>query len=464
MAKSPKNSVLIQQQGKKTKFIAKLKATLNPSSQIQRNATANVAAKAVAAKADAAKHTESAATAAYPKIQKINKKSSSHSTTAESGMNFQSRKKMKSGEPIRKFPKMTPKVAVNAEVTPKAKPKEASKDKAKVTFNANTNRTTSRKGQCQPVEVNKTKTIKKKEPMPRATVSTEPKSHKHQTNQDGGKRKFEQSKPNQTKRLKKNQTGFTETNIDSPVNIAEKPKKVKKKPLHAKQLDDTGPSVKVISVDGSQLNGSSGHSDSEADSYIDKFFQDDNNEFDENRLYSADEIEMKNGNFLAKASGERAQSDDTSSEDFQVHDANSDDGKLTVLKTNNRKFTNILEKYSSADEDDSCDDGDYDSENGDMFYGSDSDVSLGSVVDSDDLDDTYECESTDESADGYEMHSSYDEDEDEDDDHSECDESDCSDYSDSESQSSSDTYDEFLNSRHYESSNDDQDYNSKCFK
>lgn len=149
---------------------------------------------------------------------------------------------------------------------------------------------------------------------------------------------------------------------------------------------------------------------------------------------------------------------------IQVHSSDSDLDSGDVIsqikssKGKKKQPGNDLEKYSWSDDDDCSDESDDDDSdgNGDMFYGSDSDVSLGSIVDSDDLDDTYECESTDESMDGYEMKSS--------DDSSEFDESDHSNYSYSESQSSHDTYDEFLNSRHCDSSNDDQDFNGKCFK
>lgn len=487
------------------KLKAKLKATLSRKSNSNGVTTPKPPPAAAAAvypttkPATAATATTANNSSANPKIQKFNKKSTVNLNGTAATTNVQSQTAKKSAQPNQK---QQPKVAPNKNVgaaAPKRNPIEVPKKKPKIVLDRKINQ----KETQQPLKSDK-KMMKKKEKKKKAnaTVPVDAKQS-HSGNQpiQEGKRKFDEVKTNakiHAKRLKCDRNGFIETNIDSDVEIQvpsekkpskkNKQKKMKKSQHLIDELngsseaeDAAGPSVKVIDVDGDQLNGSNDHSDSgadsESDSYIDRFFQGDNNEFNENRIYSVDEIETENQHFLAKASGERTNSDDDTSSSEGIHVYGSDSGsnssdsisKIESSKGRKKHVSNDLEKYSwSGDED--VDDSDYDFEddyddedmNGGMYYGSDSDVSLGSAVDSDDLDDTYEDESTEGSMDGYEMNSSYEDDSDNDeDDHSEYDDSDHSNYSCSESHSSQDTYDEFLHSRHYDSSNDDHDYNGE---
>lgn len=491
------------------KLKAKLKATLNQKNNDHGVTTPKPTGPAAAAAVHST--TKAAATAAAatvaikssvnPKVQKFNKKPTVVSNGAAATTNAQSQRTMKSAQSKQK---QLPKVASNKNVEAAA-PKVNQTDIPKKKPNVILSHTKNLKEPNRPIKIDKKMKKKKKEKnkKPNATVPVNEKQpHKNQPTQEG-KRKFDQIKADtntQAKRLKCDRNGFIERNIDSDVEIEvphemKPPKKTKKKKIKKSQnkidecngssgmKDAAGPSVKVIHVDEDQSNGLDEHSDSgadsEADSYIDRFFRGDSNEFNENRIYSVDEIETEDRNFLAKASGERTNSDDdtSSSEGIPVYGSDSDSNsnssnsiaEIESAKGQKIHTSNDLEKYSWSSGED-IDDSDYDDEddddddemNGDMFYGSDSDVSLGSAVDSDDLDDTYEGESTEESIDGYEMNSSYEDDSDDDEDgNSELDDSDHSNCSYSESHSSQDTYDEFLHSRHYESSNDDQDYNGE---
>lgn len=495
------------------KLKAKLKATLNQKSNSNGVTTPKPAPVAAAAVYSTAKPaTATTATTANkssvnPNIQKVNKKSTEKLNGAAVAPNVQSQTTKKSAQPKQK---QQPKVASNKIVeaaAPKLNPIEIPKKKPNIILN--------KVKQNEPNQSIKTekkmKKKKEKKRKPNATVPVKTKQpHENQPIQEG-KRKFDEVKTNkniQAKRLKCDRNGFIERNIDSDEEIKvpngkKPPKKIKQKKVKKGQTKiveinssseeevAAGPPVTVIDVDEDQLNGSDDHSDSgadsEADSYIDRFFQGDKNEFNENRIYSVDEIETENQHFLAKASGVRTNSDDDTSSSEGIHaygsdsdsDSNSDsnsDASDSIIETESSKgrkkhTSNELEEYtwSSGEDVDDSDYDDYDDDdddmNGGMYYGSDSEVSLGSAVDSDDLDDTYEDESMDSSMEGYEMNSSYEDDSDDDEDgHSECDDSDHSNYSYSESHSSQDTYDEFLHRRHYDSSNDDQDYNGELLQ
>lgn len=344
---------------------------------------------------------------------------------------------------------------------------------------------------------------KQKKTLSNSTTPTlekqqKPENSKHKVgeattiNKDGGK-----------KRLKV-VGGFVESNADDEGQtklVNEKLKKTKKRKFakkskpegnvdHAQAEAEAAASIKVHNVVEGKMNGSGENSDSEADSYIDKFFHNNDGDFDENRIYSLDEIDaQKQNGFLVQDSGEElTESDETSSSEqhspvnkktqakrhsmIAPNDAkslpHSSDTKLVSYKKMSGENEYDFDEYDwpiSGEEDDD-DSIQYDSN--DLMYGSDSEISLGSeVMDSDDLDDTYECESSDS-----ESIESIDEYEDDDDDYdyssiSELDDSDGSEYSDSESGNSSysnDTYDNFLHSRHNDddhNSNDDHEYASK---
>lgn len=309
-------------------------------------------------------------------------------------------------------------------------------------------------------------------------------------------RNFEKGKPNETLAKKRFKTvgGFVESNANDEIEtqlVKEKLKKRKKKKSKdrvnedAKQNGtaptDRGPSVKVHSVDENHKNSLT-NSDSEADSYIDKFFGDNDETFDENRIFSLNELEAKNANFLAKASGDVTNAnEDASSEASPIEISDSDNDsmimknkskRLSQLKKTvpkNNQLVNFKQKEQEHDYDsdefwlvDNSDDSGTSSDDDNMFYGSDSDISLGSEVDSDDFDDTYEYKSGDDNE-------SMDEDE-VDTSSNELNDfpmtSDSNDSGDnfSDSASSEDTYEEFMHRRHYDSdrsSNDDHDYYGK---
>lgn len=326
----------------------------------------------------------------------------------------------------------------------------------------------------------------KESPLESQHISKENKrKNEIKTNKNGGPKRF------------KTVNGFVETNAHDEEEtklVQETLKKAKKKRSQAKkdqngvckgENTETGPAIKVHSVDVNQINGSGSNSDSEADSYINKFFGDDDDNFDENRIYSLDEIEAnKRNGFLSKDSGDVTKSDESSSSEDSSNNNSADDlSDLSSIlisnsdKSNENSPNNKLVGYKRGAKTTDNDSDDFSwtdvidesqqslSDISEMFYGTDSSVSLGSEVDSDDLDDTYECESTStdvELMDEYEDDRSYDE-------HDEysCDSDDNS-YSndDSDIESSQDTYDDFLNRRQYNddhSSNSDHEYTGKFF-
>lgn len=257
--------------------------------------------------------------------------------------------------------------------------------------------------------------------------------------------------------------GFIETNADDKElntvvhdNLTKKKKKKAKNSQNQQENGGTiakGPAVKVISheIDNDTANGT--NSDSEADSYIDKFFGG-NDAFDENRIYSLDEIEAQTENgFLSKISGGSSGSNESSPSEKMTHTKGKKRNSKAKGSPNNK-----VAVYKQNDEETSDDETDEDSSNYlNMMYGSDSEVSLGSEVSDDgefadsQSDDSYDSNSTDvdsELMEEYEDDISY-----------EGNSSDM-DADDSESSASSDPYDDFLHSRHNSdgSSHEDHDY------
>lgn len=346
----------------------------------------------------------------------------------------------------------------------------------------------------------KKKKKKKQKPDLTQSQSTAPISVKSSDDQHylgKVKRKVDDAKVNQDKESGKKRLkvvgGFVETNANDEVEtklVYEKLKKKKEKKKSKLELknDANAPKIKVHKVEESKVNGTGSNSDSEADSYIDKFFGDGDENFDENHIYSLDEIQAKDhkNGFLSKASGDVTESDVTaSSEDAKpITKKNKKKQQKPKKKSSdleNSSPKNKLVKYEGGD-----DDGEYDfdeymwpeedeydsSDDSHIMYGSDSEgekeefytesdndsdseISFGSEVDSDD---TYECESSDvesmDEYDDYEDHSS----------DCEHDHSDCSGCSEEMSDTSGDTYDDFMNSRRYDddhSSDDDHEYKSE---
>lgn len=395
-----------------------------------------------------------------------------------------------------------PNVAVQGKLNKNLKSSDSITDKTK----QNTNSAEKQKSFTFQVknESNKTKqtykqkwkNVNKRKKKRNPPASNENSNNQHVSNEN--KRKNE-NKANKTGGLKRFKTvnGFVETNADDEEEtklVQETLKKAKKKKTSAKRVQndvcngegsETGPAIKVHNVDVNQINGSGTNSDSEADSYIDKFFGDGDDNFDENRIYSLDEIEANNRNgFLSKASGDLTQSDESSSpEDSSNSDLSDDVSELSSISISNSETSNDnspnneivgYKKGAKGSDNDSDDfswtneiDGSQQSlsDISEMFYGTDSSISLGSEVDSDDLDNSYECVST--STDDQLMEEYEDDPYDEQDEYSL--NSDDNSYSDdddddSDSESSQDTYDEFLNRRHYNddhNSNSDHEYTGK---
>lgn len=320
------------------------------------------------------------------------------------------------------------------------------------------------------------------------------KSSDDQKISDKTKRKADAKADNDTgKKRFKTVAGFVETNANDEeetklVKEKLKKKKEKKKLNQQPQSDLNAPKIKVHDIVESMANGSDGNSDSETDSYIDRFFGggDDGNNFDENRIYSLDDIESDRENgFLSKASGEVTKSKQTASSEHptQAHKINKKKQKKQTKNNANLKVDSPKNKlvsyresddegeynfdefmWTKGDEDDEYTQSDFDDSDGnDMMYGSDSEISLGSEVIESSSDESYESETTDtESMEEYEDDSTYD-------DYggysdSEHDHSGYSDYSENSSARSGDTYDDFLHRRRYDddhSSNDDHEYTSK---
>lgn len=278
------------------------------------------------------------------------------------------------------------------------------------------------------------------------------------------------------KRLK-TVSGFVESNADDAKqakSIEEQLKKEGKKQSKSNanskemqsQADKNAPKIKVHKVDERNSNDADGNSsDSEADSYINKFFGDGDEDFDENRIYSMHELEAKNENgFLSKASGGVNNSDASSpSEQLPSNNVKTSNGKSkskgSVKDAANSKLINYKKNAQStgfdsnsdsdsndcvmlSQEEDSSDleESDYEDNFGVYETDSDSNGSLGSEVIF--SDESYECESTDiESMDEYEDDETYEDDE-------------------GESVSSSDMYGDFLNNDGH-SSNEDHEYIGK---
>lgn len=263
------------------------------------------------------------------------------------------------------------------------------------------------------------------------------------------KRKVDETKVNTetskkaTKRLKI-VDGFVETNADNDDETKRVTEKLmKKKPKLAKvSTNEDGPKIKVYNVKEDQIGCSAvSNSDSENDSYIDKFFRNGVDDFDENRIYSLDEIESKqNNDFLSKASGANKKRKKKSKTEHI--DASDTASNLPTNKLINYKNNAEESGHMAWPEEDEYTDSDYDYN---MMYGTDSEISLGSEVS--DSTDTYECESTDidsSDMDEYEDDASY-----EPSSYSE------HGYGENESASSGDTYDDFLHSRYYDDNNSD---------
>lgn len=293
----------------------------------------------------------------------------------------------------------------------------------------------------------------------------------HKTNKTCGKKRF------------KTVNGFVETNANDEEEtklVRDKLKNESKKTVKIEQTqDDNGPAVKIHNVDLNQVNEFGSNSDSEADSYIDKFFND-NDDFDENHINSLEEIKASNENgFLLKSSEESIPSDDSSSSECnsqldnlsEISISNSDNSIQNSPMNKLINYKNDAKKKDFDFNDCSWTNGNQEISNNinDMYYGTDSSVSLGSEIDSDELDESYECESTDVESDimnEYEDDISYDEYEENSSDYESDSETENDSYS--KSASSQDTYDDFLHRRHSDdeiSSNSDHEYTGKyCFK
>lgn len=355
--------------------------------------------------------------------------------------------------------------------------------------------------EAEPLQNNVKQKKKKQKKKKKSTLTQEPIAAKLSDDQsisDKSKRKAVDAKANNDPGKKRFKTvaGFVESNANDEeetklVREKLKKKKEKKKSKQQPESDLNAPKIKVHNIVESMANGSGGNSDSEADSYIDQFFGDDGDHFDENRIYSLDEIEADRENgFLSKASGEATKSKRTASSEHttQVDKKNKKKQKkqsknAAELKTDSPK--NKLVSYRESDgegeydfdefmwpeedEDDEYTGSDYDgsdyddSDGNDLMYGSDSEISLGDEVIELSSEESYESETTDnESMEEYEDDSTYDGY----DDHSESehDHSGYSDYSENSSVGSGDTYDDFLHRRRYDddhSSNDDHEYTGK---
>lgn len=270
--------------------------------------------------------------------------------------------------------------------------------------------------------------------------------------------------------------GFVESNANDDEEtklVTEKLQKRKEKQKSKSKLrpdTESAPRIKVHKMNGCKLDGANTNSDSDVDSYIDKFFGGDD-DHDENHIYSLDEIETKNENeFLAKktlVNESVTKSNNTCSVNTPLEKKTKKMQKSKIeeiptaensLNTQN-KLVNYKENANDNqynydkfmwpegyDEENDCNDDDM------MYDGSGSEISLGSeVIESDD---TYECDSTDVDSmdmDEYEDDISYDG-------YTSNSESYCSEY-EYDSGSSRDTYDDYMNSSDDDhSSNDDPDY------
>lgn len=315
---------------------------------------------------------------------------------------------------------------------------------------------------------NKSKVVTAKETKKQSS-NDEPKGKKKMTNKSNqklnpikpSKRQFDENKASSATKRMKTVNGFVEidTNDQEGIQLVEKWMKKKKSNLEQikKKQEDVGPAVIVHKISENVLNSET-NSDSEDDSYIEKFFNKSDEEFDENRVYSQDEIESKKVNgFLSKDSEDGASSDD---------DASSNHGEIV-----NGQKQNELSKYEHQSDDDSVDSAmkfNYygsesdNSNNHALFYNDDSDISCGSEVQSDENEMNYgssfESGSDEEGAfsQDYSDDDYNDMEEDSDDDYSY---SEGSDYSNENYQSdeSSDTYKNFMDGNSQDS-NDDHEY------
>lgn len=334
---------------------------------------------------------------------------------------------------------------------------------------------------------NKPKLKQKQKQEPTAAMADKVPDVKSFNKNKRGKDEKQTLKPDTGKKRLKTAAGFVESNandvkqsklIEKKLKKTEKnqPKFAKNSEKKKSKHEENAPSIKVHNIDESSSNGSEHHSDSEADSYIDKFFHDGDEDFDENRIYSMDELKTKNENgFLFKASGGVNKSDESSPSEIPLSNKKSEQAngqpkskKATIISPKNKLLNynkneqeNESDSNSNSDydfnsdfdsddyesmsdeEDESGSDESYiDSDNSDMMYGTDSEESLGSEVIF--SDDTYEIDSSDnESMEEYEDDMTHEDDE-------------------NESVDSHDAYEDFLHQ--YDdshSSSDDHEYTGK---
>lgn len=181
-----------------------------------------------------------------------------------------------------------------------------------------------------PVELKEKKTCSKSEKK-RATEAKD-KSVKG----DIQKRKHTKLSAEETHPIKrrKHSNGFVESNINDIAETKRIDREIKKQKnkLKKSQLGESSNQTELpvmIHNVAEHVIYSETNSDSENDSYIDRFFDDNDKEYNENRIYSPEEIENKKFNVLSKDSEDVSKTNRTIS---------SDDSK------NNRKVSNCTEK------------------------------------------------------------------------------------------------------------------------
>lgn len=295
---------------------------------------------------------------------------------------------------------------------------------------------------------------------------------------------------NGAKKRMKTVNGFVEIDANDEEGI----KLVEETMLKAKSTQkkrEMGPPVVVHDVVEAAIS-SANSTDSEDDSYIDKFFKGSDDEFDENRTYSLDEIESKKANgFLSMGSEDGYNSDETSSSD--IDKTNKNHKRNTKRKTNATKQKSMNNELvhcvddSDGESSESISDGQLDgdqssesnssvdyselvNDENDMLYNTDSDISLGSEVESDEMNygssfDETDSEASDSDASDSDASDSdedlSEENESEDDSYSYLEGSDCSDECSHSSDYSADTFDNFMNGDDQESGSD-HDYMGEC--
>lgn len=300
------------------------------------------------------------------------------------------------------------------------------------------------------------------------------KSKKKRNNLPEVKKRQSNDVPNPVPKRMKTVNGFVEIDANDKEGIKLVEKKLKKEKSKIEKSsekigakpEEKGPPVIVHNVVETAINSET-NSDSEDDDYIEKFFDGSDNEFDENRVYSIDEIESKKKKgFLSMASEVGQSSDETATSDESTSDESAnkivmrspkdkvannrtthyidDDGSIISLGSEIESFSDEM-NYGSSFESDS--------------NGSNSDISFISV-DDDDLSENY-----DDSDGDYDQNDDDESNGDSDDQNS--DESNSDDYeyeqsSEDESEyehsnDSDDTFDDFLNGRN-QHSDDDHEY------